>query len=324
MKHDMKLFALPPDDELGEAVADKMGITQADIKARDFADGEHKIRSMEGVNGKDVYVLHSLYSDLEQSVNDKLVKLIFFLGSLKDAGAQRVTAVIPFLAYARKDRKTKSRDPLNTQYLARMIESVGTDRVVTLDVHNLQAYQNAFRIKNEHLQAQSLFAGYIKDKRPTDKLAIMSPDAGGVKRANALKEQLQAELQQEIPLIFMEKERSMGEVSGEALVGQVGGRDVVIIDDMISTGTTLGRAARACKDGGAKSVCAMATHGLFVKTAGDVLSVPELEEIVVCNSIPPFRLQNTEVERKLRVLDISGLLSHAISTLHQGGELEMM
>ncbi len=320
----IKFFAMPPDDTLGQLIVEKLNIQLAELKARNFADGEHKIRSMEGVNEKDVYVLHSLYSDLEYSVNDKLVRLLFFLGSLKDAGAKRVTALMPYLAYARKDRKTKSRDPLNTQYLARMLESVGTDRVITLDVHNLQAYQNAFRIKNEHLEAKRLFAAYIEENLETSKLALMSPDAGGIKRASALKGLLQQQLEQEIPLIFMEKERSMGEVSGDALVGQVHDKDVVIVDDMISTGTTLSWAARACKEGGARSVRAMATHGLFVKSAGDTLSVPALEEIVICNSIPPFRLQNTEVEQKLKVLDISGFLADTIRSLHRGEELMVM
>lgn len=324
MNESFKFFALPPDDTLGQAIAEKLNIPLAEHKARDFADGEHKIRSMEGVNEKEVYVLHSLYSDLDYSVNDKLVRLLFFLGSLKDAGAKRVTALLPYQAYARKDRKTKSRDPLNTQYLARMLESVGTDRVVTLDVHNLQAYQNAFRIKNEHLEAKALFAAYIEENLEAPKLAIMSPDTGGVKRAAALKDLLQQKLEQKIPLVFMEKERSMGVVSGEALVGQVHDKDVVIVDDMISTGTTLSRAAKACKEGGARTVRAMATHGLFVKSAGDTLSEPALEEIIICNSIPPFRLQHTEVEQKLKVLDISGFLADAIRTLQQGKELRMM
>ncbi|MEK6477253.1 ribose-phosphate pyrophosphokinase [Catalinimonas sp. 4WD22] len=324
MKKDIKLFALKPDEDLGRKVAQRLSIALSELKARDFEDGEHKIRTMEGVNEKDVYVIHSLYGDLDASVNDKLVKLVFFLGSLKDAGARRVNAIIPYLAYARKDRKSKSRDPLNTQYLARMIEAVGTDRVLTVDVHNLQAYQNAFRCKTIHLEAQKLFADYLETNKKHEPLAVMSPDAGGVKRAQAFRALMQEKTKQEIPLIFMEKERSMGEVSGEALVGDVADKNVIIIDDMISTGTTLSRAAAACKKAGAKSVRAMAIHGLFVKTAGEVLSAPEIEELIICNTIPPFRLQNTEVSRKLKALDISPLLADAIHTLSEGGELEMM
>ncbi|MDF9799623.1 ribose-phosphate pyrophosphokinase [Catalinimonas alkaloidigena] len=324
MKNDIKLFALKPDEDLGGKVAEQLGIALAELEERSFEDGEHKLRALEGVNGKDVYVIHSLYGDLNHSVNDKVVRLIFLLGSLKDAGAKRVTAIIPYLAYARKDRKTKSRDPLNTHYLARMLESVGTDRVLTVDVHNLQAYQNAFRCKNEHLEAQRLFAVYLETKQQRGPVAIMSPDAGGVKRASAFRGLMQEKTGQKIPLIFMEKERSRGEVSGEALVGEVAGRNVIIFDDMISTGTTLSRAAAACKKAGAKSVKAVATHGLFVNTAGELLSAPEIEELIICNTIPPFRLQNTEVSRKLKVLDISPLLADAIQTLSEGGELEMM
>jgi ribose-phosphate pyrophosphokinase len=324
MQDDIRLFALQPDEEMGRKVARHLGISPAKHKERDFEDGEHKLRSLEGVNGKEVFVIHSLYSDLEQSVNDKLVRLLFFIGSLKDAGAKRVNALIPYLCYARKDRKTKSRDPLNTQYLARLLEAAGTDRVMTVDVHNLQAFQNAFRIKNMHLSAQVLFIDQIRQSFDTEKLAMMSPDTGGIKRANALRRQLEEVTGHAVPLVFMEKERSSGQVSGDAMVGQVEGREVVILDDMISTGGTLARAAKACKGAGAVRVAAMATHGLFVKTAGDALSKPEIDELYICNSIPPFRLQNTEVSQKLKVLDLSPLLAEAIRAFAQGEEMELM
>ncbi|MFP4089312.1 MAG: ribose-phosphate diphosphokinase [Cyclobacteriaceae bacterium] len=324
MKDELKIFTLKPDEDLGKKVAEHLGLTLSELKERDFEDGEHKIRSMEGVNGQDVFVIHSLYSDLDYSVNDKLIRLIFFLGSLKDAGARTVTAVIPYLCYARKDRKTKSRDPLNSQYVARLLESVGTDRVMTVDVHNLQAYQNAFRCKSVHLPAQAIFAEYIQKNYSLNKIAVMSPDTGGIKRAHALKTLLEEKAEKKLPLIFMEKERSMGKVSGDALVGEVKDKEVIIIDDLISTGGTLAQAARSCKEAGAKSVLAMATHGLFVKTAGDNLSIPEIDELVVGNTIPPFRLQNTEVTRKLSVLDVTPLLADAIKAFAQGSELEMM
>ena len=120
--------------------------------------GEHKSRSLETVRGRDVYVIHSLYGEPSQSVNDKLVRLLFFIGSLKDASAARVTAAIPYLCYARKDRRTKPRDPLALRYLASALEAVGTDHVVTIDVHNVAAYENAFRISTDHLEARKAFA----------------------------------------------------------------------------------------------------------------------------------------------------------------------
>ena len=155
------LFALEASRDLGTRVAGALGTVLARHEERGFEDGEHKSRSLENVRGRDVYVLQSLYGDREQSVNDKLVRLLFFLGALKDASAAQVTAVTPYLCYARKDRRTKPRDPVTMRYVAQVLEAVGTDRVVTMDVHNLAAYQNAFRIPAEHLEAKRLFVEHF-------------------------------------------------------------------------------------------------------------------------------------------------------------------
>ena len=149
---ELSFFELNASRELGERVARALGSPLTPHEEREFEDGEHKARPLESVRGRDVYVLVSLYGDARQSVNDKLVRLLFFLGALRDASAGRITAVIPYLCYARKDRRSKSRDPVATRYVAGLLETVGADRVVTLDVHNLAAYENAFRIRAEHLQ----------------------------------------------------------------------------------------------------------------------------------------------------------------------------
>ncbi|HID67352.1 MAG TPA: ribose-phosphate pyrophosphokinase, partial [Roseibacterium sp.] len=152
----LRIFALNSSRDFGERVAKAMGQPLAEHEEREFEDGEHKLRPLENVRSKDVFVIAALYGDAEQTVNDKLVRLLFFIGALKDASAQRVTAVIPYLCYARKDSKTKSRDPVITRYVASLLEAVGVDRVVTMDVHNLAAYQNAFRCHSDHLQAKTL------------------------------------------------------------------------------------------------------------------------------------------------------------------------
>ncbi|HSJ80246.1 MAG TPA: ribose-phosphate pyrophosphokinase-like domain-containing protein, partial [Thiobacillus sp.] len=147
------LFALDASRAYGERVATALGVALSSHEEREFEDGEHKARPLENVRGKDVYVIQSLYGEPGMSANDKLVRLLFFIGALKDASAGRVTAVCPYLAYSRKDRKTKSRDPVSSRYVAQLFEAVGSDRMVTLDVHNPAAYQNAFRIPAEHLEA---------------------------------------------------------------------------------------------------------------------------------------------------------------------------
>ena len=142
----LSLFALHATAELGAAVAAALGRPLAAHEEREFEDGEHKARPLEAVRGADVFVLQSLHGGPEQSANDKLCRLLFFIGALKDSGAARVTALVPYLCYARKDRRTKPNDPVTTRYVASLFEAVGTDAVVTLDVHNPAAFENAFRM----------------------------------------------------------------------------------------------------------------------------------------------------------------------------------
>ena len=243
----LSIFALSGTREFGERVATAAGQVLAPLEERWFEDGEHKTRPLESVRNRDVFVIESLHGEETMSVNDKLCRLLFFIGALKDASAARVTAVVPYLCYARKDRKTKSRDPVTTRYIAQLFEAVGTDCIVTIDVHNLAAYQNAFRCNAEHLEARLLFAAEIAKMAGREKMmVVVSPDAGGAKRATALRDTLAAVCECDVPLAFLEKQRSGGVVSGEAVVGPIEGRIAVIIDDLISTGTTLVRAADAC------------------------------------------------------------------------------
>ena len=177
---ELRLFALAASRAFGEAVSASLAIPLSAHEEREFEDGEHKARPLVSVRGADVFVVHSLYGETGQSANDKLVRLLLFIGALKDSAAGRVTAVVPYLAYARKDRKTKPRDPVTTRHIACLFEAVGVDGVVTLDVHNLAAFQNAFRCRTENLEANSLFVAHFVPLVRDLEVAVVSPDAGGI------------------------------------------------------------------------------------------------------------------------------------------------
>lgn len=340
---DLCLFSLNWSRTFGQKVAAHLGIELSAHEEREFEDGEHKVRSQRNVRDRDVYLITSLYGEPGATVNDKLCRLLFFVGALKDAGAGRVTALVPYLCYARKDRKTKARDPVTTRYLACLFEAVGCDRIVTLDVHNLAAFQNAFRCPTEHLEAKQIFAQffgqffgqsisqpYTQSQQP--KLpVVIAPDFGGIKRAEAfrqaLSQQIQAQAKEalkelvEVPLAFAEKYRSSGVVSGSRLSGDIHGRVAIILDDLISSGTTLARTAQACLQQGASEVYAAATHGVFAPKANEILAIPELSGIVVTDTVEPFRLTAQAVRDKLTVLETAPLFAEAIQAMHSGGSI---
>ncbi|ELR71614.1 Ribose-phosphate pyrophosphokinase [Fulvivirga imtechensis AK7] len=317
----MRLFSLDS-GHLGEKITDSLSIIPDVLEERNFEDGEHKLRPLVSVRDEDVYVVHSLYGDATQTVNDKLCKLLFFIATVKDCGAKNVTAVVPYLCYTRKDRRTKARDPVTMRYVAMLFEAVGVDRVVTVDVHNLQAYQNAFRCKTEHIEARHLFADYFKSIfTPNDRIVVMSPDFGGLKRAEQFRERLSGVMQADIDFAFMEKKRSKGVVSGESVVGDVKGKSVIIMDDLISTGTTMVRAAVACDRLGAQAVYAVATHGAFVGKADEIFQEKAVKKIIVTNSMCHDRLSETLNRQKLVILDIGPMLAEVVRRLNSGGSL---
>jgi ribose-phosphate pyrophosphokinase len=250
-----------------------------------------------------------------------LCRLLFFLGALKDASAASVTAVVPYLCYARKDRKTKPRDPVTTRYLAGLFEAVGVDRVVTLDVHNVAAFQNSFRCRTDHLSALLLFVERFAPIIGDEPVVVVSPDIGGAKRARGFAEALEGALEREVPSAFVEKHRSGGVVTGGAFAGDVNGRVALIIDDLISSGGTMLRAAHACRELDAREVHAIATHGLFVEGAGKMFANDALEQVVITDSVPAFRLDPATVGDKLVVLDSAPLFAEAIHRMDEGGSL---
>jgi ribose-phosphate pyrophosphokinase len=315
------LFALGDSRELGAQVAAALGGPLAPLEERDFEDGEHKTRPLASVRDRDVYVLHALHGHGAHSPGEKLVRLLFCVGALKDAGARRVTAVTPYLAYARKDRRTQPRDPVNTRYVAQLAEAVGVDRVVALDVHNIAAFQNAFRCPAENLEAAPLLVRHVAPLVRESPVVVVSPDSGGVKRAEAFRRRLSEAQGRPIALAFAEKHRSGGVVSGEALVGDVAGAVALIVDDLISTGTTMARAALACRAHGATGVHAIATHAQLAEGANDTLSGGAIDRIVVTDSVPVVHARAPALVSRLERVGIAGLLADAIGRLHAGRPL---
>lgn len=318
---DVKLFAPDAGRAYGEAVSRALGRPLSAHEEREFEDGEHKARSLENVRDCDVFVVQSLYGDATRSADDKLLRLLFLVGALKDASAARVTVVAPYLAYSRKDQRSKPRDPVTTRYVAALFEAVGADCMVTLDVHNLAAYQNAFRCRAEHLEAGPLFVRELAPRLRDADPVVVSPDAGGIKRADAFRTRLAAALGRPVGMAFAEKYRSGGELRGDALVGDVGGKVAVVIDDMISAGNTIARAARACRERGAVRVVACASHGVFAEDANAVLADEAVDEIVVTDSIMPWRLTDPRVLAKVRQVGTAPLVAGAIRRMHEGGSL---
>ncbi len=320
-KNSLLFFALEHSQVLGTAIADQLGLTLTPHEERVFEDGEHKARPLQSVRGRSCFVLHSLYGEPSQSVNDKLSRLLFFIATLKDAAAKEVTAVVPYLAYARKDRKTQPRDPVTLRYLAQLFEAVGSDALLVLEVHNPAAFQNAFRCRTEALDSAALFAAHLGPKLSQAQVAVMSPDAGGIKRAALFRNQLERILGRSVSMGFIEKFRSAGVLSGELLVGEVSGRHVLLFDDLISSGQTLLRAARACHQQGALSVWALAAHGLFNADASVVLSDPMIERVFVTDSVQLRVTPGSALANKLEIVSAAGLLAEAIRRCHEGGSI---
>lgn len=324
---DALLFTLDDGVLLGRQVATHLGIEPSPHETREFDGGEHKMRPLVNVRHRDVHVLASLAGDDRLSANDRLCRTLFFIGTLREASARSVTAVVPYLCYSRKDRQTKARDPVTTRYVAQLFEAVGTDRLVTVDVHNPAAFQNAARCRTDHLEATQLFVDHIaSDDRiggPGEgELIVVSPDIGGVKRADRLRRRLGDDLGREIGLAFAGKLRSRGVVSGpDRVLGDVEGTTAIVVDDMIVSGTTMARVSAALVDQGAASVHLVATHALFTPGASALFDDPSIDSVVVTDTVPPGRPAADDVGDRLVILSMAPLLAQALSRIQNGGSL---
>jgi ribose-phosphate pyrophosphokinase len=314
----LSLFGLHGSRPLAEQVAARLEIALAAHEEREFEDGEHKARPLQDVRGHDVFVLHTLHGGEGDSANDRLCRLLFFCGALRDAGAARVTAVAPYLCYARKDRRTKTNDPVTTRYVAAMFEAVGIGQVITLEVHNLAAFENAFRCPSLHVPAAPLFAAHFAPLLRRRPAVVVSPDTGGAKRAEQFRAALESLRGAPVSAAFMEKHRSGGVVTGTLFAGDVRDRVAIIVDDLISTGGTLLRAARACREAGAAEIHAAAAHGLFTGGAEELFAAGLFGSIVVGSTVPPFRLAGA-ARARLTILDAAEPLARAIAACHDAG-----
>lgn len=314
----LQVFALGTTLKLGQAIAEALGQPLTPLEEREFEDGEHKARPLETVRGADVYVVQSLHGGPDESPNDKLCRLLFFIGALKTNGAARVTAIVPYLAYARKDRQTKARDPLTSRYVAQLFEAVGLDRIVAIQPHNVAAFQNAFRCEAIALDIRGILLERAAHLAGKDSVTVASPDPGGVRRAQLFREALQERLGRPVGFVMMEKRRSGGVISGSIMAGDVDKYRVLLVDDMIASGGTMIRAARALRQGGATDVLALAVHGLFTEGAITALSDSAISGWIVSDTVPPFRLKQHHSEKaRIDVVSAAPLLANAIRQLHE-------
>lgn len=306
------LFALRSAADMGGRIARHLGLALQEHEERDFEDGEHKTRPLADVRGGDVHVVAALHGGEGQSVNDRLCRLLFFIGALKDAGAARVTVTAPYLCYGRKDRQTKPHDPITTRYVGQIFEAVGTDRLVTMEVHNLAAFQNAFRCRTTHLDPYPVFSRHIAKVVGDAPVAVVSPDIGGAKRAELFRQALEGILGRPVAKGLADKQRSMGRVSGHLFIGDVSGCTALILDDLISTGTTMARAAQQCREHGANAALVLATHGVGGAASLPNLTQPFIDGVILTDTIPQPRDFVSALGGRLTILDVSGLLAGAV------------
>jgi len=311
----MLLFAPTHSAAFARRIAESLGTTLAASEEREFDGGEHKMRPLQEVRGHDVFVIQGLCGDPSASANDKLCRLLFFIGALKDAGAARVTACLPYLAYARKDRRTQYLDPVTTRYVAALFEAVGVDRVVVLDVHNEAAFDNAFRCETVRIEAMAPFAEYLAPAADTTPIVVASPDTGGIKRAQRFRETLEQSSGRSIGFAFMEKRRASGVVSGEIFTGDVQRANVILFDDMIASGGTILRASRAARSAGAQRVDVVATHAAFLPTAAQLFAHGGPETVTVSDSVALTSAFEPMLKAGLRICSVAPLFASTIAKL---------
>ncbi|MDI6801966.1 MAG: ribose-phosphate pyrophosphokinase [Thermodesulfovibrionales bacterium] len=304
MTNGIKLLTGNANRPLAVNVSEHLGISLADTTVAAFSDGEIMVQINENVRGADVFVIQSTCTP----VNHNLMELLLMIDALKRASASRITAVIPYYGYARQDRKVQPRVPISSKLVADLLTAAGANRILTIDLHAAQI-QGFFNIPVDHLYAAFVLLDYLK-RCEFENLVIVSPDAGGVERARAFAKRLNASL------AIIDKRREVANVSKVMnVIGEVRGKDAIILDDMIDTAGTTVQAAQALKDTGAKRVFAACSHAVLSGPAIDRINGSSLEEVITTDTIPLD--DKTEACRKLKVLSVSALLSEAIKRIHE-------
>ena len=306
---------------LGLAIGGAAGIELAPLEERAFEGGEFKLRPLTSVRERTVFVVQSLAESAEASIAHRLMRLLFLLLGLKDAGAARTVAIIPYLAFAREDRRAQARDPVTMRYAAQLLEATGVGGVVMLDVHNPAALENAFRIPVDHFSAIPMFVDHVARHLGAADVAVASPDIGGVKRAQIFRELLERRLGRAVELAFIEKRRSDGAVVTGRMVGQVSGRDVIVIDDLCATGGTLTRAAVVLRAAGARMVHVAFTHAPVAAGLAAVAADSGIGKIMVTDSVGPALVIPPGGEGRVELLPVAPLLGQAVARMVAGAPL---
>lgn len=299
-----KIFTGNANPALAAEIAQALGTELAECMSRTFADGEIYLQIKENVRGADVFIVQPTCTPVDRN----LMELLLMIDALKRASADRITAVLPYYGYARQDRKDKPRVPISARLVAALLETAGADRVLALDLHAAQI-QGFFDIPVDHLFATPVMIEYFRPLNIPE-LTVISPDAGGVERARAFAKRLNA------PLAIIDKRREEANVAEVMnVVGDVEGRNCLLVDDLIDTAGTLVKGAEALMEKGAASVTACATHAVLSGPAVSRIDESCLKEVVFTNSIPLS--EAARKSPKIKSLSVAMLLSEAIRSIHE-------
>jgi ribose-phosphate pyrophosphokinase len=305
----LRVFSGSAHPALARAICEYLRVDPGEAEVARFPDGEITVKINENVRGCDIFIVQPTGAPAES-----LLELLIMMDAAKRASAQRVTAVIPYFGYARQDRKDQPRVPISAKLVANLITEAGADRVLTMDLHSSQI-QGFFDIPLDHLFAAPVLIDYFQRKEIPN-LTVVAPDVGSLKMARAYAKRLGASL------ALVDKRRTRADDTEVMnLIGEVNGRNVVIFDDVISTGKTIAKAAVALKEQGAESICVGATHAVFAPDTHAVLRAAPIEEVVVTDSVPP---RGSELDGKLRTLTVSRLLGEAIRRIHEERSLSSL
>lgn len=308
--NDYKIFTGNSNIKLAEAIAERMGKPLGKCTVKKFSDGEIAVNIQETVRGIDCYVIQPT----SNPVNDNLMEMLIIIDAMKRASAGRINAVIPYYGYARQDRKAKPRDPITSKLVADLLVAAGADRIVTIDLHAAQI-QGYFNIPVDHLLGLPILIDYWKNKGMED-LIIVSPDHGSVTRARNLAEPLN------VPIAIVDKRRpepNKSEIMN--IIGDIKGKNCILIDDMIDTAGTICNAAEALLNLGAKSVSACATHAVLSGPAIERLEKSSLDEVVLLDTIP---LSEDKIIDKFKILSVAPLFAEAMSRIHNNDSVSKM
>lgn len=311
MKNGLLIFSGNSNKELALRICKFLKVELGDASVDKFTDGEIRVKINENVRGHDVFVIQST----SDPSNDNLMELLIMIDALKRASAQRITAVLPYFGYARQDRKDQPRVPITAKLVANVLTVAGADRVLTIDLHAGQI-QGFFDIPLDHLYAFTLFADYIKELELDKNMVIVSPDVGGIKTARAYAKKMNC------PLAIVDKRR-ISDKQAEAMhiMGDVDGKNVVIIDDMVATAGSLVEAVAALKKAGALEVYASITHPVLCGPAIERLKKSEIKELVVTDTIP---IPADKMMPRIKVLSVASLLGEAIMRIHNEKSISVL